>query len=110
MVIGHCMHSLAHLLALISVSSQTQSDTTARINGHALSAYNGRPLAGVMISFTAAQRSTVTDANGGLSLSGLSAWPPKLPGSDAGRHTEEDEFALRAGRAAESTLRVCPPR
>jgi len=92
------MHSLAHLLALISVSSQTQSDTTARINGHALSAYNGRPLAGVMISVTAAQRSTVTDANGGFTLAGLPPGPQKLRVSYEGRDTEEYEFGLRAGR------------
>src|SRR6266571_302292 len=63
------MHSLALLLALISLPTlQTQPDTTARISGHALSAYNGRPIAGVTISVAAMERFTVTDSNGGFAL------------------------------------------
>src|SRR2546426_9443558 len=98
------MHSLAHLLALISLPTlQTQPDTTARISGHALSAYNGRPIAGVTISVAAVERFTVTDSTGGVTLSGLPAGPQRLRGSYGGRGTEQEfEFALRAGRVAKS--------
>ncbi len=93
------MHSLAHLLALISLPTlQTQPDTAALISGHALSAYNGRPLAGVTISVPAVQRSTITDAHGALTLSGLPSGPQRLRVSYDGRNTEEYQFALRAGR------------
>src|SRR2546428_6353845 len=95
------MHSLAHLLALISLPTlQTQPDTNARISGHALSAYNGRPIAGVTISVAKVERFTVTDSNGGVTLSGLPPGPPRLRGLYEGRHTQqENEVALRARRA-----------
>jgi len=94
------MHSLAHVLALISLPTmQTQPDTTARISGHALSTYNGRPIAGVTISVAAAERFTVTDSEGGFTLSGLPAGLQKLRVSYDGREAEQEfEFALRAGR------------
>jgi carboxypeptidase family protein len=93
------MCSLAHLLILISLPSlQTQPDTTARIIGHALSAYNGRPLAGVMIVATAVQRFTVADAKGAFMLTGLPSGPQRLRVSYNGRNTDEYEFELRAGR------------
>jgi len=85
------MHSLAHLLALISLPTlQTQPDTTARISGHALSAYNGRPITGVTISVAAVERFTVTDSNGGFTLSGLPAGPQRLRISYEGRDTEQE--------------------
>src|SRR2546430_16091941 len=81
------MHSLAHLLALISLPTlQTQPDTNARISGHALSAYNGRPIAGVTISVAKVERFTVTDSNGGVTLSGASPWVQRPGGLVVGRH------------------------
>src|SRR2546428_2724926 len=90
------MHSLAHLLALISLPTlQTQPDTNARISGHALSAYNGRPIAGVTISVAKVERFTVTDSNGGVTLSGRPAGPQRLRGLYEGRHTQQEyEVAL----------------
>ena len=42
----------------------TQSDSSAAIRGTARSSFNGRPLAGVMISVPAARAFTVTDSTG----------------------------------------------
>src|SRR5216684_2463955 len=93
------MHSLAQLLALISLPTlQTQPDTTARISGHALSAYNGRPLAGVMVSVPALARFAVTDTNGTFTLSGLPGGTQKVRVTYDGRDTEDYAFSLRPGR------------
>ena len=93
------MHCLAHFLMLVSLSVfQAQSDTNARITGHALSAYNGRPLVGVTVTATAAGRSVVTDDKGRFLLAGLPAGMQPIRVSYDGRYTDEYEFGLRSGR------------
>jgi hypothetical protein len=92
------MHSLAHLLVFVSFfSPDTPLDGTARISGHALSAYNGLPLAGVTISVPAAEKSVVTDSEGVFVITDLPAGRQRLRISYDGRDTEEFEFALREG-------------
>ncbi|HEV8509509.1 MAG TPA: carboxypeptidase-like regulatory domain-containing protein [Gemmatimonadales bacterium] len=93
------MHSLAHLLVVVSLfSPDTPLDGTARITGNAVSAYNGRPLPGVMISVSEAQKAVVTDSQGRFTLTGLPAGRQKVRISYDGRDTGEYEFALREGR------------
>ena len=63
-----------------------------------MSAYNGRPLAGVMISVPALQKFVVTDSTGVFSLTGLPADRQMVRISYDGRDTREYGFALRNGR------------
>src|SRR2546428_11167759 len=98
------MHSLAHLLALISLPTlQTQPDTNARISGHALSAYNGRPIAGVTISVAKVERFTVTDSNGGVTPSGVSPGPARMRVLFSGRHTQGVNEGERLARSEAET-------
>lgn len=81
------------------ISLQLQMDSTARISGSAASAFNGRPLSGVMISVPAVRRFTVTDSTGAFELRALPPGRQRVRIAYEGRETEEYEFLLRAGKA-----------
>ena len=105
------MTTRAHLLVaacavLISLPSAlvSQTDTTASLSGKATSAFNGRPLANVMISVPAARKFVVTDSTGSFWLPGLPTGRQKVRISYQGRDTEEYEFALRGGRTQKLTV------
>jgi len=93
------MHSLAHLLVLVSlVSPDAPPDQTARISGRALSAYNGKPLAGVIVSVASIERFVVTDSSGAFVLRDLPVGHQGIRVSYDGRETAEYVFRLREGR------------
>lgn len=87
------------LTGIAPISLHPQVDSTARISGTAASAFNGRPLPGVMISVPAVRRFTVTDSTGAFELRGLPPGRQRIRVAYEGRHTEEYEFLLRAGKA-----------
>jgi hypothetical protein len=82
---------------LLSLSSQSPSDTSARISGSAASTYNGTPLAGVLIAVPASRKFVVTDSLGTFSVSGLAPGHHRVRVSYDGRETEEYEFTVRTG-------------
>lgn len=75
-----------------------QADNTATISGYAKSAFNGRPLAGVMISVAATRKFVVTDSTGAFLLSALPVGRQLIRISYLGRETEEYAFELRPGK------------
>src|SRR5919204_3524817 len=90
------MYALVFLLLWGSQPTwQVQPDTSARISGHALSAYNGRPLVGVTI--IAPERSTETDSSGSFELSGLPDGIERIRIAYDGRETGEYQFPLHSG-------------
>lgn len=89
---------LTTLLMLAASAAQAQRDTTARIVGTAVSAFNGRPLTGVMIAVPSVHRFVVTDSTGRFELSGLPAESQKVRVAYEGRETEEYAFDLRRGK------------
>lgn len=76
-----------------------QSDSTAIIRGTARSSFNGHPLPGVMISFPALQRFTVSDSTGRFELARLPAGQQRIRISYEGRATVEYTFELKRGKA-----------
>ncbi len=90
--------------AILASSLQVQalSDTTARILGAAMSSYNGRPLAGVMISAPEVHKFVVTDADGQFTLGGLPAGKRAIRVSYEGRQTEDYLFSLQG----QGTIRI----
>ena len=76
----------------------SQVDTTATISGYARSAFNGRPLASVMISVIGTRKFTVTDSTGAFRLSGLPIGTQLVRISYLGRQSEEYEFELHSGK------------
>jgi len=74
-----------------------QVDSTARIRGQATSSFDGRPIAGVMISVPAAQKFVVTDSKGTFGLDGLPLGPQKIRISYDNKETEEYGFQLESG-------------
>ena len=90
---------LTTLLTLAAATvTHAQRDTTARIVGSAVSAFNGKPLSGVMIAVPAVRRFVVTDSTGRFELSGLPAGSQKVRVAYEGRETEEYAFDLRRGK------------
>jgi len=89
--------SLAIALTL-PCALQSQTDNTAAISGYAKSAFNGGPLASVMISVAGTTKFAVTDSTGAFRLSGLPAGTQLVRISYLGRDTEEYEFELRRGK------------
>ena len=78
-------------------SSQAQIDTTARIRGVAGSTFNGRPLAGVMVSVAGGSKAVLSDAKGLFSLDGLPAGRQTIRISYDGQDTQDYVFDLRSG-------------
>lgn len=90
---------LTTLLAFAAVTpAPAQRDTTATVVGSAVSAFNGRPLTGVMIAVPSVHRFVVTDSTGRFELSGLPAGSQKIRVAYEGRETEEYAFDLRRGK------------
>lgn len=90
-------YALAALLLCPTVL-HSQVDTTARLMGYARSAFNGRPLAGVMIAVPAARQFVVTDSTGTFELANVPSGRQRVRIAYEGRETEEYEFELRRGK------------
>ncbi len=91
------LSSLAALL-LLPCALYSQTDNTATISGYAKSTFNGRPLAGVMISVAGTRQFAVTDSTGTFRLSGLPVGRQLIHISYLDRETEAYEFELRRGK------------
>lgn len=95
------MITLAAVTAAILASSfqaQALSDTSARIRGAAISSFNGRPIAGVMISAPEVQKFVVTDSTGRFALAGLPTGRRSIRVSYDGRETQDYVFTLQGQR------------
>ena len=91
------MMALPVVTALLAASAPlNQVDTTAGLRGRAASSFNGRPLAGVMISIPAAHKFIVTDSTGTFWIAGLPPGGQIVRIAYEGRETEEYEFFLRS--------------
>src|SRR5258705_6185276 len=86
----------ASAVPLLSV--RPQADTSARISGNALSAYNGRPLALVIVAIPAAGRSVITDSTGRFALTGLPPGNQIVHVSFQGQDVEQQMFSLHHGK------------
>ncbi len=99
------MHSLAHLVVLVSLCSpDVPPDQTARISGRALSAYNGKPLVGVIVSMPAIERSVVTDSAGVFVIRDLPVGHQSIRVTYEGRETADYVFRLREGRTIQLAI------
>lgn len=78
-----------------SVQARALSDTSARIRGAAISDFNGRPIAGVMISVPEVKKFVVTDSDGQFALAGLPAGKRSIRVSYEGRQTQDYMFTLQ---------------
>lgn len=92
------MVAFSAVTAVMLVSSLQSQANLVRIRGQATSSYNGRPLAGVMVSVPEARTFTVTDASGVFRLDGLPAGRLRIRISYNGRETEEYGFNFKAGQ------------
>ncbi|HKA57547.1 MAG TPA: carboxypeptidase regulatory-like domain-containing protein, partial [Gemmatimonadales bacterium] len=93
------MYLLAHFVVLVSLfSPDAPPDQTGRIAGRALSAYNGKPLAGVIVSLPAIERSVVTDSAGTFVIRDLPVGHQSIRVTYDGRETADYVFRLREGR------------
>ena len=81
-------------VVLLASSLRYQADPTGRIRGTASSSFNGRPIAGMMISVPTAHTFVVTDGKGAFRLDGLPTGPQKIRITYQGRETEEYVFTL----------------
>ena len=90
--------AVAAVMLASSLQAQAVSDTSARIRGAAISSYNGRPIAGVMISAPEVQKFVVTDANGQFALAGLPTGRRSIRVSYEGRETQDYVFTLQGQR------------
>jgi len=86
------------LMAATLLAVSHQLDSAAVIRGKASSSFNGRPLAGVMISVPAAQKFVVTDVDGQFRLTGLPSGLQHIRVSYHGRETGDFQFVLQARR------------
>lgn len=91
-----CRNLLFLVAAVLPCALHAQTDTTARLAGTARSAFNGRPLAGVMVSVPSARKFVVTDSTGAFSLVGLPTGPQRVLVAYQGRQTEEFDFDLKS--------------
>lgn len=95
----------ARILTLVGVACtaplfalRPQADTSARISGNAISAYNGRPLALVMIAVPTAGKAVVTDSTGRFLLTGLEPGEQIVHVLFEGQEIEDRPFTLRHGK------------
>src|SRR6266436_4082582 len=84
-----------------SVQAHALSDTSARIRGVAISDFNGRPIAGVMISAPEVKKFVVTDSNGQFVLAGLPAGKRAIRVWYEGRETQDYVFTLQGQQTKE---------
>src|SRR4029077_9423593 len=80
---------------IVALAQQVPGDTTGRINGWAISSFNGHPIAGVMISAPEAHKFVVTDSTGRFALAGLPTGRHAIRVSYEGRDTEDYPFELQ---------------
>ena len=80
---------------IVALAQQVPGDTTGRINGWAISSFNGHPIAGVMISALEAHKFVVTDSTGRFALAGLPTGRHAIRVSYEGRDTEDYPFELQ---------------
>src|SRR5439155_10288469 len=80
-----------------SVQARALSDTSARIRGAAISDFNGRPIAGVMISAPEVKKFVVTDSAGQFALAGLPAGKRAIRVWYEGRETQDRSEERRVG-------------
>src|SRR5205807_8454705 len=73
---------------IVALSRQLPGDTTGRINGWAISSFNGHPIAGVMISAPEVHKFVVTDSTGRFALAALPTGRHAIRVSYEGRDTE----------------------
>ena len=103
---------MARLLSLAAVivaavfpaTAWSQVDSTAALSGRAISAFNGRPLVGVMIAVPAAHKFAVSDSSGAFRLAGLPTGKQKVRIAYEGRETEEYVFGLPSHRTRKLTV------
>ena len=88
------MYRITAALVVLAAPLRAQGDTTASIRGTALSAFDGRPLSGVLIAVPAARSFVVTNSTGSFFLASLPAGVQKVRVSYDGRVTDEYDFAL----------------
>jgi hypothetical protein len=86
------------LAVLLPASLAAQRDTTSVLAGGAKSAFNGRPLSGVMVAVPAARAFAVTDSTGAFRLAGLPPGRQKIRIAYRDREAMEHEVELRPGR------------
>lgn len=77
-----------------SVQAQGSSDSSASIRGAAISSFNGRPIAGVLVSAPDGPKMAVTDSFGRFAISGLPAGKRAVRVSYDGRVTQDFVFEL----------------
>ena len=82
--------------AIVASFLHLQVDTTGRINGSAISFFNGLPIGGVMISAPDVHKFVVTDSTGGFELAGLPTGQHAIRVSYEGRETQDFLFTLEA--------------
>ena len=88
------MNGLLAAALIVAAPLGAQSDTTASIRGTAISAFDGRPLSGVLIAVPAARQFVVTNSTGSFFIASLPVGEQKIRVSFDGRVTEEYEFTL----------------
>ncbi len=81
-----------------SMNAQALPDTSAHIRGAAISGFNGRPIAGVMISAPEVHKFVVTDSTGRFTLDGLPSGRRAIRVSYQGRETQDYVFTLQSER------------
>jgi hypothetical protein len=98
------MRGLLLAVAILPTTVWAQVDTTASLAGKAISAFNGKPLVGVMIAVPAAHKFSVSDSSGAFRLAGLPTGQQKVRVAYEGRETQEYEFGLKSHRTKRLTV------
>ncbi len=86
--------AVAAAILVSSVQAQVLPDSSARIRGAAISDFNGRPIAGVMIAAPEVKQFVVTDSDGQFALT-LPAGKRAIRVSYEGRETQDYVFTLQ---------------
>jgi hypothetical protein len=94
----HAAERALLFLLLSPVQLTAQQDTLSRLTGTARSAFNGRPLAGVMVAVPAVPTFAVTDSTGIFELRGLRPGRHTIRIAYRDRKTRDHEVELRPGR------------
>ena len=90
--------------AILPAPVWSQVDSSAALSGRAISAFNGRPLVGVMIAVPAARKFAVSDSSGAFRLAGLPTGQQKVRIAYEGRETEEYIFGFSGHRTRKLTV------
>jgi hypothetical protein len=98
------MRGLLLAVAILPTTVWAQVDTTATLAGKAISAFNGKPLVGVMIAVPAAHKFSVSDSSGAFRLAGLPTGKQKVRIAYEGRETAEYVFGFSGHRTQKLTV------